>query len=169
MKVVKILQWKVMQKMQAPTISKAITYDFRVKKRDERIIAMFLILLIFTVLIFPETNAFCDIYIDNDCNGKTFTISSHEDFVISLKSNRSTGYKWSIVFYDKDIITKLEEKYESNSNKLGAPNMQIFRFKGINAGQTEIKFKYHRQWEKRAPPLQKFKINIIIKQFNNNH
>jgi inhibitor of cysteine peptidase len=103
-----------------------------------------------------------EIRVENGCSGQTIETGVNQEIVVSLKSNPATGYRWSIVSYDKDVVEAVREDYISSSTKLGAPGKQIFRFKTTAAGQTQLKLKYHRIWEKKKAPLRIYAITIIV-------
>lgn len=81
-------------------------------------------------------------------------------FVIRLKSNRTTGYSWFLQEYDAALITPLKHQYESpNTKLLGAPGYDVWTFSvkpiGFNVPKvTQIRFIYIRPWEKEADEKQ---------------
>jgi len=44
---------------------------------------------------------------------------------------------------------------------VGAGGWEIFRFKAVRAGQTNLEFVYHRSWED-AEPLETFSIQVTV-------
>lgn len=84
----------------------------------------------------------------------------HKPFTISLKSNPSTGYKWQAKF-DENIVTLVKETYEKPPEKLiGAAGQQVFVFRPVKTGDTEIEFVYQRPWEKDFAKRQVYHIKV---------
>lgn len=73
-------------------------------------------------------------------------------FVVSLDANPSTGFQWSVVHYDKTLLTLNSSQYQMPKTKLiGAGGQMLFTF-GLNKDQTypektNMQFKYARSWE----------------------
>ncbi len=90
-----------------------------------------------------------------------------EEFTISFESIPSAGFRWSIEFDSK--IIKLESSdyvthpsFDADSSKIkieGGAGREIFKFCGIQPGETLIKAKYQRA---RATPLEikVFRVNV---------
>ena len=86
------------------------------------------------------------------------------EFTLKLGSNATTGYQWQLAqplaagkvkFVDQGYITP-------KNGKIGTGGVEVWTFKAIGKGQTEIMFKYIRPWEKKVPPveLKTFLIDI---------
>jgi predicted secreted protein len=56
---------------------------------------------------------------------------------------------------DRSALKLVKSEYISGKNKpnmrVGAPGKQVWHFKALKAGQTNIYFKYVREWEKNHP------------------
>ncbi len=102
--------------------------------------------------------------------GKTIQMNVNKDekqFIVSLKSNPTTGFQWSVVSYDKDRFKLLDSSYErSKTHLMGAGGYMKFSF-SLKEGKrypehTVIKFKYSRPWEtKGESTVQKVQVNFI--------
>lgn len=105
------------------------------------------------------------LYLKNDNNGQLIKLSQNEEFVISLNANPTAGFTWKISEIDSSIVTQIQEvEFKPTSEKLGSPGDQIFRFRAISLGQTEIKLVYHRPWEKQVAPLDTFFVTAEVKK-----
>ena len=71
-----------------------------------------------------------------------------QEFSVRLKSTPTTGYVWEVQKLP-ETIQSLASDYENPGSdmKLGAPVIQVFRFKGQKAGEYAITFVLKRQWE----------------------
>ena len=73
-------------------------------------------------------------------------------FIINLPSNPTTGYKWSVVNYDKNLLTLSGTKYKAAKIGLIGSGGQTFYTFTLNKGksypaQTILSFQYARPWE----------------------
>ena len=70
--------------------------------------------------------------------------------LIALESNPTTGYSWEAEF-DTAMLELTEQTFElgeyAKEGIVGAGGTELFRFKGLSKGETEITFNYKRSWE----------------------
>ena len=85
-----------------------------------------------------------------------------EPFTISLPSNPTTGYDWT-VDYDY-VLLKLEnasfERDDQKALRVGAGGTSVFVFTPIGSGKTTIYFVYKRSWENIAADTRSFHVAI---------
>lgn len=78
---------------------------------------------------------------------------TQSNFIVSLKANPTTGYQWSLVRFDKQLLTLAESEYESSKTHLiGSGGKMLFTF-SLNREMsypksTQMVFKYARPWDK---------------------
>ncbi|MFT4059949.1 MAG: protease inhibitor I42 family protein [Legionella sp.] len=87
-------------------------------------------------------------------------------FVLSVPANPSTGFQWTVVQYDKNLLTLGMRTYEKpKTNLIGAGGQVHFTFnlqKGKNfPPSTEVQLKYARSWEPKTAVIKTVKINFI--------
>lgn len=79
---------------------------------------------------------------------------SNNQFVISLPANPTTGYMWSIVYYDQSRFNLIRSEYmtPTKTKRIGAGGKMIYEFQVRNEGvfpfSSKIKFRYARPWDK---------------------
>jgi inhibitor of cysteine peptidase len=97
---------------------------------------------------------------------KVIEAQAGQNFTIILKSNPTTGYQWQLAKpLDESIVQLISPEYLTDKTKLvGAGGKQVWVFKALKAGQTNISLKYVRPWEKNTPPQNEESFVIIIKQ-----
>jgi predicted secreted protein len=88
-----------------------------------------------------------------------------EPFTISLPSNPTTGYSWT-VDYDYVLLKQGTEEFEDaiasqNSMRVGAGGTQVFQFTPISTGKTTIYFVYKRSWENIVADTRSFHVEIV--------
>ena len=95
--------------------------------------------------------------------GQEISIGVDQEFVIALSSNPTTGYMWQ-VSHDENMLKLIESKYElggeTKQGVVGAGGVELFRFKALNKGETEITMVYKRPWEEESINQKAFTVNI---------
>lgn len=96
--------------------------------------------------------------------GSTIEVTSNDVIEVTLAGNITTGYTWE---WDKpgSSILELQDEpeYKAESDLVGAPGAQIFKFNPISAGTEELHLIYHRTFEPDVPPLEEFMVTIKVK------
>ncbi|MFC1767192.1 protease inhibitor I42 family protein [Candidatus Margulisiibacteriota bacterium] len=84
-------------------------------------------------------------------------VKSGSEFTITLDSNPTTGYRWSIARdIDADHVKLLKNEYKTQQYaRIGQGGKQIFVFEAVKAGKTRIYLQYSRPWEEKVPPVDK--------------
>jgi len=97
---------------------------------------------------------------------KNITAQVGKKLILELESNPSTGYLWQ-ADYDEEFIEKLNQEFMSSSENNSAPELktqtkeentssnelisvpgvEVFTFKPLQSGQTQIILRYTREWE----------------------
>jgi len=96
---------------------------------------------------------------------ETIDSSKSNEFIIliALESNPTTGYGWEAVF-DTAMLELVEQTFElgefAKENIVGAGGTELFRFKGLSKGKTEITFNYKRSWETESLDTKVFTVEI---------
>lgn len=86
---------------------------------------------------------------------QTISLNRGQSTTISLPSNPSTGYSWTL--YSKNtrntMVDIQELPYKSDDTGLiGAGGTQSWKITGKKRGTTHIRFDYKRPWEKGISP-----------------
>ncbi len=96
-------------------------------------------------------------------SGQTINIGVNQEFVIALDSNPTTGYIWQ-ASYDEDMLELVKSEYklgeEAEQGVVGAGGIELFRFKAVKTGETEITLVYKRPWEEESIDQKVFAVNI---------
>jgi len=104
--------------------------------------------------------------VNEDNNGGEIELNFGKLLVVKLESNPSTGYRWELVENNESILKQFgQAEFESPETAgppiVGAGGWEIFRFKAISAGQTNLELVYHRSWED-VEPLKTFSIQVTV-------
>lgn len=76
-----------------------------------------------------------------------------ENFTISLNSNQSTGYSWSVgMISDNSQVVVTGMDYDLPDNGItGQGGAEVWHLKAVAPGTVKLMFYYARSWEKDAP------------------
>lgn len=91
------------------------------------------------------------------CSGK-------DENVFTLKGNPTTGYEWTVVEYDKSIIS-LESEYETNPHSpgmAGVGGVYTFSVTPLQEGETDVVLLYMRAWEGAENAIKKAVFHISV-------
>ncbi|MFC1902551.1 protease inhibitor I42 family protein [Chloroflexota bacterium] len=95
--------------------------------------------------------------------GQAISIGVGEEFIIALGSNPTTGYSWQ-ASHDETMVKLLSSDCEmgeaAKEGAVGAGGTELFQFKALKAGKTEITLVYKRPWEKDTIDQKVFRVNI---------
>jgi predicted secreted protein len=90
-------------------------------------------------------------------------VKVNDDFEIGMYSNPTTGYTWMEPNYDSEFVTLTSSQYIPYvvpKGTCGSGGDQIYTFKAIKAGDTEILMNYKRPWENCIGELVLYKVHI---------
>lgn len=85
----------------------------------------------------------------------------NKPFNITLESNPTTGYTWTVDFNHKMLIGGEKGYSASRPGAVGGSGQQVFVFTPIQEGQTEISAAYKRPWEESAAEERTFRVNCV--------
>lgn len=87
-----------------------------------------------------------------------------ENFTVSLESNQSTGYSWSLgMISDNSQIVVAGMDYDlPESSQTGQGGAEVWHLKAVSPGNIKLMFYYSRSWEKEAP-AKTITYNVTVK------
>jgi inhibitor of cysteine peptidase len=97
-------------------------------------------------------------------SGTTVEVGVGQEIQVQLAGNPTTGYTWSLTGLDENFLQQQgEPDYKRDSDLIGAGGVYTFHFKALQAGQTSLTMAYARSFEPDIPPIQVFKITVMIR------
>jgi inhibitor of cysteine peptidase len=92
-------------------------------------------------------------------------VGVNEEFHITLASNATTGYHWELAEPPNNAVVRLvtSEYRPPKTNLVGAGGHEIWTFRAVSPGQTVIRLKYVRPWEKDVPPVKTVSYIISVR------
>ncbi|MCU0652427.1 MAG: protease inhibitor I42 family protein [Candidatus Omnitrophica bacterium] len=87
-----------------------------------------------------------------------------ERFLITLESNKTTGYEWQLVNpLDSNALQIVSSGYIPGDSKLmGAAGKEEWSFLALKPVKANIYFKYVRSWEKGIAPAKEATFTVLI-------
>ncbi len=76
-------------------------------------------------------------------------VEKGDEFVISLKSNPTTGYSWEETS-DSTMVSLLNMDYkedEADEDLVGVGGTEFFTYRALQTGETKIEMVYGQHWE----------------------
>ncbi len=96
-------------------------------------------------------------------SGRAIKMKPGDTLEIVLNANPTTGYQWKALPWDTEVIEQIDKPvYKSRSDAIGSGGELTFYFKALSTGQTPLKFIYFRDFEKDVPPINSFKVTIVV-------
>lgn len=96
-------------------------------------------------------------------NQSKVKVKKDASFQVLLNANPTTGFDWRILSYDSTIIEVKHKSFiKSDTQRMGAPGKQVFKFKAIAAGITDLRLIYVRPWERATSEADSFRVQIIV-------
>ena len=106
------------------------------------------------------------------CAAKPFPVTGNnieatvgQQFAITIESNQTTGYQWQLANPLNESIVKLvgSEYKAPKSGLVGQGGQEVWTFKAVGKGTTQIALKYVRPWEKDTPPNKQQTFTLTVK------
>jgi predicted secreted protein len=100
---------------------------------------------------------------DASYSGKQVELSVGESLVVTLESNVTTGYSWTLTgISDESVLQKTKNEYVApKTNLIGASGKEVWTFKALKKGNTTISLGYSRPWES-TPPVETFSLTVVV-------
>jgi inhibitor of cysteine peptidase len=102
--------------------------------------------------------------VDDSYSGKQVELSVGQSLVVTLVSNASTGYSWSLAQNsDETVLNNTGNKYVAPQTTLvGAGGKEEWTFKALKKGNSTISMGYSRPWESTLP-AKTFDLTVVVK------
>ena len=97
--------------------------------------------------------------------GKQIELASGDLLVVTLDSNPSTGFSWSIsAITDESVIDDVNNEFKgADTGMMGAGGQEVWTFEAVDKGSSTIEMKYSRSWEQGVEPAATFNVTVVVK------
>lgn len=118
-------------------------------------------MLAFTVFR-GESNAAKSVNLTMKDDGRTVQVPTGDTLIVTLDSNASTGFHWMLTGKpDPRVVVLVGSKYVAPAtNLVGAGGQEVWRFRAVGAGSTDLRLTYERSTGETAG--QPFGITIEV-------
>jgi inhibitor of cysteine peptidase len=95
-------------------------------------------------------------------SGKQIELSPGDSLVVTLDSNPSTGFSWSIAGISAEaVIEKASNEFQgADTGMMGAGGQEVWTFKALDKGTSTIEMQYSRPWETGVEPAATFNVTV---------
>jgi inhibitor of cysteine peptidase len=103
------------------------------------------------------------VHIDANDAGKTVSVKKGQDIVVSLASNPTTGYDWSVSRTDKSFGYPDSVAFVADSKAIGSGGTDVLTWKTSDPfaqGTHSVELVYKRAWDKTAAKTFAFTVNV---------
>jgi inhibitor of cysteine peptidase len=151
-----------------PSSKRLIYQDRRRKMKKYWITALLTVIAIFaiagTVAAASADNSEPNI-VNVSESGKQIELAPGDSLIVTLDSNPSTGFAWSIsAITDEAIIDDVGNEFQgSDSGLIGAGGQEVWTFEAGDKGTSTIEMQYSRSWETGVEPTATFNVTVIVK------
>ena len=95
--------------------------------------------------------------------GRIVPVERGRKVTLRLEANRSAGYRW-FVASSGDALEQLGEPYyAAGQGAVGAPGAEYWSFMAVKSGTQDLKFQYHRPWERDKPAARELSYKIDVR------
>lgn len=108
----------------------------------------------------------CDDFMEGKHISQEVEVAVGDSLTVTLCSNPTTGFKWSESAEISDRAVLQQTKHEFLSPKgdlVGAAGQEVWTFKALKPGTTELSMEYSRPWEGGEKAEWTFVLTVVVK------
>jgi inhibitor of cysteine peptidase len=99
-------------------------------------------------------------------NGEVTNLAVNQILVVTLHSNPTTGFSWTITQLP-DFLEQIGDEeyrqYADTTNMVGAGGTSIWNFRAVAPGSGTLRFAYQRPWEQDTPPEKTAEYKLVVR------
>ena len=100
---------------------------------------------------------------DEHSNGNTIELHVGEEFVITLRENPTTGFRWNPISSGEPACTLLDNSFDLIGSTPGNGGSHSWHFLAVKEDSSKIEFAYRRSWEQDRLPAQTFTMSVSVR------
>jgi inhibitor of cysteine peptidase len=104
--------------------------------------------------------------ISDAIDGARVTLAPGQDLIVTLESNPTSGFRWSLTRAADPVLTVVGEPTSATRPADGRPGgaggVTTFRFRAAAAGTASLAFAYRRPAEANIPPMKAVRFDIKV-------
>ena len=97
---------------------------------------------------------------------KEVEIAVDGSLTVTLGSNQTTGFKWELAeITDESVLEYVDDEYvpPEDTGVVGAGGKEVWTFKALKKGLTEVSMEYSRPWEGGEKAEWTFDLTVVVK------
>jgi inhibitor of cysteine peptidase len=99
----------------------------------------------------------------NTDTGKKIDLALGEVLEIAFETSTIEGYEWQVMTVNSAVLKQMGDPvFTRQSNAMGNPGVQVWKFQAVNAGNTLLKLGYA-QWFNKTVPNPTFEVTVNVK------
>ncbi len=95
------------------------------------------------------------------------TVNAGDSFTLTLGSNPTTGFTWpdEAQIGDQTVLQQTAHDFilPGEEGVVGAPGKEVWTFKTLKKGTTEVSMEYSRPWEGGEKGVWTFSLTVVVK------
>ena len=99
---------------------------------------------------------------DERSNENKIELHVGEEFMIILRENPTTGFRWNTISSGEPACTLLDNSFDPVGSSPGNGGSHSWHFKAVKEGSAKIEFAYRRSWEQTSSSSQSFTLNMSV-------
>ena len=104
--------------------------------------------------------------IDDSFAGKEVEVAVGGSLVITLETNPKIGLEWELKnISDQTVLKLVNQRFKppESGAASGSNGQEIWSFKALGKGTSNIFMEYRQPWQKQFPPENTFDLTVIVK------
>jgi predicted secreted protein len=99
-------------------------------------------------------------------HAQTIKVAKGGQLTVKLAWSPGTGYDWVITKIDPSMLRQEGEASTEPAKEPmpGAPETRVFHFRALKSGNTTLEFQSRRSFEKGAPSMGEFRVQVVISE-----
>ena len=99
-------------------------------------------------------------------SGQSLGLVVGQELIVTLTSNASTGFAWSIHATPADVLRVVgESEYIPDQPVLpGSGGKERFRLEAVRTGRTTVRFEYRQPWDVVSPALRTVTYSVVVQR-----
>ena len=118
------------------------------------------------VAAFSSMESATELRLTESDQDRTYLLHRGDTLLISLPSNRTTGYGWDYLFSTVGLLRQEGEMVYQQGKRaegmVGTGGAEIWKFMAVKKGKTSLCFSYLRPWERSIAPVKTTTWNITV-------
>jgi inhibitor of cysteine peptidase len=97
-------------------------------------------------------------------SGHAVELRLGERLAVSLEGNPTLGYRWEVEANDPALLQPNgTPQFTAAGGVPGGGGRFTLKFTAISAGQTDLRLRYRRTFDKVAPPAKRFQVSVTVR------